>query len=390
MRQSCLARGQKWQLATCCVELAERSRRGKESSGFIGRRRARRSSPRASERGSRAHTTRTRRSCPTDAAEQQSDQKFLERLEFVRLERMVPYVDWQCADAAYSSAFREFGIDPDRLEPAEAGRLLSQRTAPSELAFYLDDWALVRAYAGIGRNDDGPRLRLVAALKAADPDPWRNALRERRTGWDGEAKRLANDQKTLTSQSAQSLLLLARTLQDLDQDLARRVLKLAWCLYPSDFWICYELGNLHEPRFSMAAVALRPASAATHFRLASSLLPPEIVEIWTIPDESPFSMPESIDEASFEYRQATRIKPGIVVFHKDLAHTLFFKPGNQEEAVQEYREAIRLDPDDSSGAQTHFAFAADLYRAGRRDEAIAEFREFLRVDRHSRMDMRGH
>jgi tetratricopeptide (TPR) repeat protein len=315
------------------------------------------------------------------AAERQKDQRFLERLEAVRLDRMIPYVDWKRVDAAYSSAFKEFGIDPDRLDPSEAGRLLSQRSTPSELAFYLDDWALVRVYSGIGQKNDEPRLRLVTALRAADPDPLRNELRERRDGLGARVKDLANDDRTLVSLPAQSLLLLAKTLDGVDESLAMRVLKRAWSLHPSDFWICYELGSMHDQRFSTAAVALRPQNASTHFSLAGALLPSEMLEIWMIPDERPFSTRENIDEAILEYRQAIRIRPEVIAFHDDLAHALFFKPGNRDEAIGHYRESIRLDPASLSGSQTRVKLAADLYKAGRYEEAIAVYRDYLRFDR---------
>ena len=47
-------------------------------------------------------------------------------------------------DAEYSAAFREFGLDIERLDSKQAGAWIARRSKPIELASYLDDWALVR------------------------------------------------------------------------------------------------------------------------------------------------------------------------------------------------------------------------------------------------------
>ena len=56
-----------------------------------------------------------------------------------------------------------------------------------------------------------------AAARAADPDPWRDALRARIGGDDAAAvaefRRLADEEKALDSQPAASLVLLARQLR---------------------------------------------------------------------------------------------------------------------------------------------------------------------------------
>ena len=71
------------------------------------------------------------------AAELDRDRRFLERLERIRLERFVKGKSFvkgedkkaktgeaKKTDGEYATAFREFGIDIDKLDPAEAGRLL--------------------------------------------------------------------------------------------------------------------------------------------------------------------------------------------------------------------------------------------------------------------------
>ena len=81
------------------------------------------------------------------------------------------------ADAGYSAIFREAGIDPDVLPAEEVGsRVRALRPMLAQgLVAALDDWSAVRRGQ---RNDEAGRKRLVAAARAADPDAWRNGLRE--------------------------------------------------------------------------------------------------------------------------------------------------------------------------------------------------------------------
>ena len=78
------------------------------------------------------------------AAEASRDRRFLDCLEAIRVERFEQGARWAAdlTDASYMKAFREFGIDIDQLDPAEAGRRVRERSNPLDLAFFLDDWAL--------------------------------------------------------------------------------------------------------------------------------------------------------------------------------------------------------------------------------------------------------
>ena len=123
------------------------------------------------------------------------DRVLLADLETVRGNR-AEHRDLKRTDADYAAAFRKAGLDLDATEPAEAGKWLAARTEPVELAGYLDDWAFVRRAAG---RPEADWRRLVAAARAADPDPWRDALRAKFGSNDAEAvaefRRLADDAK---------------------------------------------------------------------------------------------------------------------------------------------------------------------------------------------------
>ena len=84
--------------------------------------------------------------------------------------------DGDATDAGYAGAFREAGLDPAALAPAEAAARIKARPPGVALAISaaLDDWSAVRW--GL-RNDPAGAGRLAEVARLADLDPWRNDLR---------------------------------------------------------------------------------------------------------------------------------------------------------------------------------------------------------------------
>ncbi|MBI1917139.1 MAG: serine/threonine protein kinase [Planctomycetes bacterium] len=84
----------------------------------------------------------------TDLQEQVADQlavlRMIARLEEIRA-RWLDYFDGESADGDYARAFADFGIDVNRLSPAEvAARILRRPTTAVRMAGALDIWAIVR------------------------------------------------------------------------------------------------------------------------------------------------------------------------------------------------------------------------------------------------------
>lgn len=158
-------------------------------------------------------------------AELEHDQKLLGRLETIRGNRSEHWNPRQ-TDRDHAAAFRDFGLDPDRLDPEEAGKQIARRSEPVELAAYLDDWAVQRV-AAREKIDVATWRRLLVAAQVADPDPWRVALRDQIGRNDLEAlRRLADDRRGLEAQSSRSLALLATALSGRgDRERAERVLR---------------------------------------------------------------------------------------------------------------------------------------------------------------------
>jgi tetratricopeptide (TPR) repeat protein len=275
--------------------------------------------------------------------------------------------DWESCHAAYADAFAWYELDLDNLDPQEAAERLRARSIPAQLTAALDHWAGVRSELKL------PGWRhLLAVARAADPDPWRDRLR------DASQRKDLKAFKTLVASApgdelpAETAVLLAASATFLEgTNLAERgvdVLRQVRQRHPADFWVNYHLGyclhTLQPPRYEeairyyTAAVALRPQSPMAHLALGSSL-----------GDKG------DLDEAIAENREALRLKPEFASAHINLGFDLEAKD-RPEEAIAEYREAIRLKKDDPVA---HNNLGKVLRGKGDLDEAIAECREAIRL-----------
>jgi len=302
-------------------------------------------------------------------AEVERDRKLLSRLETI-LGNLADHYNAEQTHVEFAAAFREFGIDLDRLDPKEAGKRIAQRSAPLELASHLDHWA-VMLRGTRDKKDEASWRRLLTAAQATDPDPWRVALRDQIFRNDRQAlMRLAADPKTLETQPARTLLLLAVALQDQgNRDQAEQVLRRAWRLEPGDFWIDLMLGQVfwaedhyvrpdEAARFLSAAVAVRPRSDLAHEWLGRAL-----------------GGSGKLEEAIAEFRTAVRLRPDSDAAHESLGSFLR-DHGKLEEAIAEFRTALRLRPDSD---RHHNRIGYALREQGKLDEAITEYREALRL-----------
>jgi serine/threonine-protein kinase len=332
-----------------------------------------------------------------------AERRLLDELEAIRGNRSEHW-DLKRTDAEYAAAFRTFGLDLDRVNPKEAGNQIGQRAAAMELASFLDDWAIVRRRV-LGEKEDATWRRLLTAAQAADPNPWRAALRDQiGRGDPGPLKLLADDEKALEAQPAPSLLLLALALKDHgDRDVAEHVLRRAWRLNPGDFWVNLELGDVlrtsnrndrqHETvRFRSAAVAIRPRSHAAHSQLGNGLrdqgnLEEAIAEcreaVRLKPDypDAHNNLGTAMHDlgklagAIAAYHEALRLKPGYTEAHFNLGIAMHDQ-GKLAGAIAECREALRLKPDFADG---HYNLGAFLFKRGELAEAVAEYREAVRL-----------
>jgi len=211
--------------------------------------------------------------------------------------------------------------------------------------------------------------------RLADPDPWRNRLREVLQNSSSQ-ERLTNLKDLAKSAPidelpAVSLHLLGATLLDMGETTgAESVLRQGQRRYPSDLWLNYSLAQCldrlghHEEaiRYHMAARSLRPE---TSHLLAHSL-----------------QSKGEMDQAVAVFRDLERLRPNDARHQVCLGVALQARGRTQEanevlaNAVFLSRETIRLKPESHVA---HLALGRALYHQGRLDDAVAEYRESLRL-----------
>jgi tetratricopeptide (TPR) repeat protein len=265
--------------------------------------------------------------------------------------------------AAYEEAFAWYGLDVDHLDPQQAGEFIRSRSIALQLVAALDDWAF------IGKRGSKGRRHLLAISRVADPDPWRDRLRDALEGKDPkELKELASAARADKLPPATVVLLARLAKGRAAVERVVEVLRHVQQRCPDDFWLNQELGNclswlgparLEEAlRYYTAAVALRPQSPGARLNLGTAL-----------------HTKGQLDEAIAAYREAIRLEADYAGAHNNLGAALSEK-GQLDEAIAAFREAIRLNKD---AALVHYNLGIALRKKGRQDEAIAAFRDAIRL-----------
>jgi serine/threonine-protein kinase len=339
------------------------------------------------------------------AVEFEKDKRFFDRLDVIRF-KSIDDNDTEKTDLAYESAFREFGIDVDKLKPEEVGRRLKERSDPPLFASRLDDWTLVRKSAR--RPDDLEDVRKIAQRKAAsdswkhlilcaqatDDDSWRNSMRSLIGDANHEAAlRLASDERGLEKQPPRSIYLLAQVIESTRSSRYERyldktieLLKRAWRFNPNDYEICRELGEntsrvIDKVRFSTAAIAIKPESPVARKALAEALAPPYSISngrygINTM--ELPEGVEKFVESEDMKAWQAPRVsyktKEGRVVLFGPSGLGMYnpakIVAEDLNDAVDEVRFAIKI----SDEFKYHMNLADLLALQRKNEEAITESR----------------
>jgi len=271
---------------------------------------------------------------------ERKDRRTIERFAMIHNDLGV-HLDGERADAEYAAAFRNYGVDVDTLEPAQAGRLLAKSPVAIELANALDQWTFIRRTPAT-RDLPGAK-RLSAVARATDPDPWRTRLRETLDMMVTDRSRALEDLSRLaaTADAGQfpeaSVTRLAFALSSLgSRETAIALLRRCQRAHPDDFWLNMDLGRelsmtgAHEEacRFFSAAVAVRPRSSLAHGSLAMSL-----------------ERSGRLEDAEETLRQAILLRPEEPHQHIKLG-ALLLDMGDSTAAEGEFLEAKDVNPDD--------------------------------------------
>jgi serine/threonine-protein kinase len=276
----------------------------------------------------------------------EADYQIARQLDRIRLEAAT-IVDGKYDDGragpAYEKVFREqLHLD---LRNGPLPQLAEQtRSSPLRyvLAAALDHWADVP-------TDDTLRLRLLEVARLADPEPWRDQVRDAKT-WQNVPKmqQLARAVQPV-EQTPQILMLLARRLsfKGARQE-AAALLRTALVHYPADFWLNFELGfrsdELGEQLGSYrAALAVRPDSALVLNNLGCSLI-----------------HKKDLAGAIACLIRALELDPKYTLAHNNLAWAVQ-EGGNAETAIAAYKRLLERHP----SAQPYYYLSKLLF--ARRD-----------------------
>jgi len=353
----------------------------KRSGTDLARWRAAREAAHAVERllaDARDQTTRERvtalvQSVTAAAIAAENDQKILDRLIDIRsAEEDDP--DLSLTDAAYAGAFRQAEIDVSALPVGEIGARIKARQAKVAvtLAAALDDWARVRRDK---RHDRPGALRLAQAARAADPDPWRNQLRDALDATEGQkrldALRDLARSARVDELPAVSLDLLGSALREAgDPQRAEAVLRQAQRRRPDDVWLNYNLAECLEK-------LARPNEAIRYYTAARAIRPEVAHELAHALDRI-----GEADEAIAVFQELTRIRPGNGRHFRCLGFVLQKRHRPKEAdaamdaAISLLRAEIQQRPDDTRAREN---LGKALSERGKHDEAIAEFRKWIRI-----------
>jgi serine/threonine protein kinase/Flp pilus assembly protein TadD len=270
--------------------------------------------------------------------ELRKDLEMVQRLEQIRLRLPVDEVevssDWKRQDVLYARAFREYGIDVEALEPAEAARRVRAASIRLELTAALDHWAYLRESPPAA---DTSWKRLIAVAREADPDAWRNQVRDALERGDDERLTHLAASAPISGVHPQTLCLFYRAL-DVGGDwrTLQSLLRRAQREHPDEFWINFDLAwfldfsQQHDEaiRFYTAALAVRPGQALTACLLGRALC-----------------RRRELDEAIALYRQTIERHPEYVTAYRLLGEALEAQ-GKRDEAIALLREASASRPDD--------------------------------------------
>jgi serine/threonine protein kinase/Flp pilus assembly protein TadD len=293
------------------------------------------------------------------------DMEMAQRLQEARLrqsEQSNWHPDYQAASAAYQEAFAWYGLNLDGLDAQQAGERMRSRSIGMHLAAAVDDWAYLRRE--LGRND---WHSLLVVSRTADPNPWRDRLRDALEGKDPKVlEELASSDPGDDLPPATAVLLSRITRKTATAERAVQLLRQVQRRHPDDFWVNHQLAyclwELQPPRHQDAvryytvAVALQPHSPGAHFNLGVAL-----------------SSNGQRDEAMAEFRETVRLKEDSAEAHFNLGIALCAS-GQDIEAIAEYQKAIRFNKDH---VRAHINLGATLANNGRVNEAIPMYQQFL-------------
>jgi serine/threonine protein kinase/Flp pilus assembly protein TadD len=274
-------------------------------------------------------------------------------------------LDWNALDADYALAFRDYGVDLAKLSPDVAAGLIRSKSIRLHLARTLDLWSMVRRRA---RAKDPPAWhQLLGVAKCADPEPWRDQLRDALAAQDRKALELRAESAPVADLPAGTQFLLGVALNDLGaRPQAMGWLRRARRSHPEDLWINAELGRwcllareYDEARGCyLAALAVRPRSPFLFYSLGRATLGKML---WA--------------EAAADFSRAIDLKPDYAMAYEGRGRA-YLQLNQADKAIADYSKALAGG---ARGVWARYERPQAYAKLGRWQEASADYAEAAKM-----------
>jgi serine/threonine-protein kinase len=344
------------------------------------------------------------------------DHQFLVRLETIRLNRCTLVeghynhagllrFNRARADRDYAEAFRDHGLGTPPDDPqGVAARVRASKWA-AHIVAALDDWAVCAV-------DPARQDWLLGVARRADPDPWRDRVRDAAVWRDGKKLSELAQAAPLPDQPVPLLLALGERLSATEED-GVVFLKRVQEQYPDEFWVNFALAlALHgagrhpggDPAPALAyyerALKIRPDALAVANDAGVVLIdkhwlgdnerlgrgPGAITVFHQLVRNAPYFAPGfnnlgvawkykgDWQQAGLAFQDALWNDPALAASHINLGE-IRAGSGDLIEAIPDYRRALELDPDN---ARAHYLHGVALLATAWGDEANDLYPEGVR------------
>ncbi|MEM6470325.1 MAG: protein kinase [Planctomycetota bacterium] len=294
--------------------------------------------------------------------------QFALRLQRIQRERARPnnfgWFDNVRALQEFEQAFRDAGLDLDRLPEAEVIRRMRVSRVRESLLIALDNWALVCVYRSIFAESGEEayqerRDQLLQLARQIDPHPVRDRLRDPKFWNDSDALEKFAADVNARDLSPRLAGLLGELLRFAGRDY-EPLLRRFQAVYPDDFWLNFNLARSfmntmpkEALRFYQGALAVEPE----HFGVLSTM---GVI----------FSLQKDWPQAREFYSRALQLNPHYVPALKNLA-SIEIEEQRHESAIELLTRVVELDVRD---AQAHLILAESQHRAGAWFECAESYR----------------
>jgi tetratricopeptide (TPR) repeat protein len=306
--------------------------------------------------------------------------------------------DHSGANAAYRTAFFDYGLDLERSDWSAVSRLIQESAIREPLLRALDEWSDTRRKLRTSAD------RLVEIANMADANNTRKAVRDAVQRKDRERLKDLASRIDDKPHPPGTLHMLAVGLDaNGERPTGEGLLKRAWHRDPTDCWANFDIAtwcsNAPTPRFGeavgylRAAVAVRPQSAAIWVDLAHSLnntgQRSEAVAAYqkALEIHKDFAFAYNglgvtlysqgkIDDAIAAYRKAIDYKKDNAIAYYNLGNAYREEVSTLDDAVLAYRKAIDIK---ENYAEAYHAVGRVLRDLKKPDEALAAFRKAIKV-----------